>query len=168
MQYFFISGASSTGKTTTIHAICGWLLSKGYTGGDLRPDGKVYTPSTGFPVIGVDDFSYILQKNGTKVLVHSATDDTYNVEMLNDLMKNQKPNVVISSCRDFPDWPREYLCQTLGLTNDYVLDLRNPNVREFPLAKITRRTNWTDAYNWYFENTFKMIKEILIDPPYRL
>ncbi len=168
MQYFFISGAPSTGKTTTIHAICGWLLSSGYTGGDLRTDGKVYTPSTVFPVIRVDDFSYLLQKDSIKVLVHSATDDAYTIGILDDLIKSQKPNIVISSCRDYPDWPREYLCQTLGLINDYELNLKNSNVREFPLAKITRRANWPNAYDWYFRNTFEIIKEILKASPYRL
>lgn len=168
MQYFFISGAPSTGKTTTIHAICGWLLSNGYTGGDLRTDGKVYTPSTVFPVIGVDDFSYILQKNGIKVLVHSATDDLPNIAILVGLIHDLTPDVVITSCRDYPDLPREYLCQTLGLTNDYELNLSNPNVREFPLAKITRRKNWNDPYIWYFRNTTNIIENMLMAAPYNL
>lgn len=168
MQYFFISGAPSTGKTMTIHAVCGWLLSNGYVGSDLRTDGKVFTPSTIFPVLGVDDFSYSLQKNGVKVLVHSATDDKDNIDMLGDFIRNHKPDIVITSCRDYLDWPRGYLCQTLGLIDDYELYLKNPNVREFPLAKITRKTNWNHRHIWYFRNTFKIIKDILTAFPYRL
>jgi hypothetical protein len=168
MQYFFLSGAPNTGKTMTIHAICGWLLSIGYIGNDLRQDGQVYIQSTTFPVLRVNDFSFLMQKGGVKVLVHSATDDVYNINMLADFISTYTPDVVISSCRDYLDWPRNYLCQKLGLTNDYELSTNNPSVQEFPMGKITRRNNWSDAHLWYFRNTLKCIKMLLTSTPYSL
>ncbi|WP_302603927.1 hypothetical protein [uncultured Alistipes sp.] len=168
MQYFFISGAPSTGKTTTINAVCGWLQTRGYSGRDVDPYGRIYSPITTYLASGVQDFSYMLYKGEFGVLVHSATDDQPNIDILVGLIHNLTPDVVITSCRDYPDWPREYLCQTLGLTNDYELNLSNSNVREFPLAKITRRKNWNDPYIWYFRNTTNIIEDMLMAAPYNL
>lgn len=168
MHYFILSGAPSTGKTSTLNAICGWLQTRGYSGRDVNPDGRVYIPVTTCPAPSMSDFSYMLHKGSLGVLVHSATDDRYNIDILADLIQNLKPDVVITSCRDYLDWPRQYLCQTLGLTDDYVLDRKNPQVREFPLAKITRRKNWNDSYIWYFNTTTNIIENMLMATPYNL
>lgn len=168
MRYFIVSGAPSTGKTTTLNAICGWLLDRGYVGEDVGSDDKKYVPITSCLVQNVGDFSYMLHKGDLGILVHSATDDEENINILDTLIREYKPDIVITSCRDYLDSPRQYLCQTLGFTNDYVLDRKNEHVREFPLAKITRRRNWSEPYIWYFNTTTDIIKTMLMAAPYNL
>lgn len=167
MEYLFISGAPSVGKTTTVHAVCHWLLSK-YPGTDLRTDGLLFDRTAVPPALATNDFSFLFDTGDMKVLVHSATDDPYNADMLVSFISRHEPRIVISSCRDYPDKMRDYLCTRLNMQNGHVLASRHAYIQEFPLAKITRRTNWTDPYNWYFENTMLRIKAILSSAPYGL
>ena len=88
--------------------------------------------------------------------------------MLVSFINQHKPGIVISSCRDYTDKMRDYLCTRLNIQNGYVLASRHAYIQEFPLAKITRRTNRTDPYNWYFENTMLRIKAVLSSAPYGL
>ena len=170
MQFFFISGSPDSGKTTMVRAVCDWLCSaKGYSYECVNSDGQEYAPLSTFPEIGtVKDFSCILNKNQKTVLVHSATDNGYNIDLLDGYIKKYNPDVVISSCRDFCDWPRTNLCDVLGIVNDEDLCSRNKNVMEFPLAKVTRRTKIVERQRWYLTNIFRYIKEILAKSPYDL
>nr|WP_290016480.1 hypothetical protein [uncultured Alistipes sp.] len=170
MQYFFISGAPFTGKTTTINAVCGWLQNRGYSGQDVDPNGRVYAPITTCPASGVSDFSYMLHKSNLGVLVHSATDDQPNIDILVSLIHSLTPDVVITSCRDYSDPSRLYLCQKLNLVDGYTIGSQQSGVqvKEFPLAKITRRKNWNDPYIWYFVNTTNIIENMLMAAPYNL
>lgn len=48
------------------------------------------------------------------ILLHSATDDAHNINLLAGFISEYNPDIVISSYRDYLDWPRDYLCQKLN------------------------------------------------------
>lgn len=104
------------------------------------------------------------------ILLHSATDDAHNINLLAGFISEYNPDIVISSYRDYLDWPRDYLCQKLNLENGYELsDPKQQYVQEFPLGKITRRHGRREEiYPWYFNNTLKNIKKLLMSTPYNL
>lgn len=85
------------------------------------------------------------------ILLHSATDDAHNINLLAGFISEYNPDIVISSYRDYLDWPRDYLCQKLNLENGYELsDPKQQYVQEFPLGKITRRHGRREEiYPWY-------------------
>ena len=122
MKVLFISGAPNTGKSTTIYHICTYLLGRGYTKIiDILYNKHVYLPPTSFPPTPIDDFACLLEKDRIKVLIHTATDDRCNIDWLVNNINKYTPDIVITSCRDYNDWVRDYLCTEMKLTNGYTL-----------------------------------------------
>lgn len=168
MDLLIISGAPNTGKSTTVYHLCSFLIGQGYVRIDIPYNGKTYSAPTSFPPVLADDFACLLQKGGKKILIHTATDDTYNIDALANSISSHNPEIVITTCRDFGDWPRDYFCSKLKLTNGFILTGVSPVcVEEFPLSRVTRRTaRFTTAYEWYFKNSTNQIEKLLLQPPY--
>ena len=99
MNLFIVSGAPNTGKSTTVYHLCTYLLNLGYVKTDIPYNGKRYSTSTSFPPILANDFSCLLEKEGKKVLIHTATDDVFNIDALVNSINNHKPSIVITTCR---------------------------------------------------------------------
>ena len=170
MNLFIVSGAPNTGKSTTVYHLCTYLLNLGYVKTDIPYNGKRYSTSTSFPPILANDFSCLLEKEGKKVLIHTATDDVFNIDALVNSINNHKPSIVITTCRDFGDWPRDYFCSQLKLVNSFILaSTSDIDIEEFPLSRIKRRTTrFATAYEWYFINSTHQIEKILSLPPYSI
>lgn len=146
-----------TGKTTSLNKIGEWLVKiKGYNiiGSDeeatFQPNNKMK----------YDDLWLVLEKNGKKIILHSATDDKDKIDELhNSIMSNPDTDIVITSCRDI-HFPREYF-------DDIIKPLAITFYLESPVAKITRRdSNYTLAESWYINNLLLLNQYVLESNPY--
>ena len=118
MKYILLVGDANVGKTTAINRVFKWLKTNGYNVLDNVP-------------LPRGDFRALIEKEGTKVVVNSASD---NFALIVDLQKFH-PNeydVLISSCRTNED--------AMKLYDDFyeiiVEKTDEKNVIEIPMAKI--------------------------------
>lgn len=160
MKFFVISGAPDTGKTTAINLVSEWLCSKysittDFYGNPLPP--FLPNPTTG----KYDDISLVLNLNGLKVIIHSATDDKNCMDILIEkINQNTDSEIVITTCRDLY-WPKDYFNLNIGsFASSFLL--------ESPLGKITRRNDFTLANTWYKDSLLQMHQHILSNIPYNL
>lgn len=155
MDMLIISGAPDTGKTITIREIYERLLVMGYTD----------TSHENMPEKKDDDFTRtLLNLDNKAILIHSATDDEFNINILFDNINNNY-DLVITSCRDLYH-PREYFFRKQKEYQDH--HKISISIEEFPLAKITRRSHWKDAHNWYFNACINQLMNKLTSAPYNL
>lgn len=157
MKFFVISGAPSTGKTTAINNIALWLTSGIITAdlyGNTLPS---FLPNSS----GVySDLSIVIDLKGKKIIIHSATDDKYNMDLLIEKLKqNPDTDIVITSCRDIY-WERDYFTAHIRPFATFYL--------ESPKGKITRRNDYTLAETCYNTNMLVMNQHILSNNPYNL
>lgn len=164
-KFLLIGGQPNTGKSSTISRIF-LTLSSNYT----KITNINFTKTTLPPTFPLQDFSALLEgvnKNGLKVkiLVHSATDDRYNIDLLEDYINNYQPNIVICSIRD------------IGWERNEVLRIVNNNYHiEIPLAKVTRRgkhsklsnNNFNNSLYWYIRSIDKIIIQQVKSPVFDL
>ena len=164
MRYLLFGGAPSTGKTSAIYRLAIILTTRAINpfiivAGSISlppPFGK--TPND-FKVLleGVD-----IKGKKTYILINSATDDKYNIDLLKDFYNNQQHiDIIISSVRDIY-WKRKYFFETMKilLEDDFYL--------EIPLAKITRRNDHALALNWYNHTLDTLGIHILSNTPFNL
>lgn len=169
MKFLVISGAPSTGKTTAINKIAEWVTSTNQLGLVLNyvnnqvvnslPNFQPYQlPHQNKPTY--NDFSLVITINNRKILIHSATDDRFNLDNLIDRI-NQYPDIeiVITSCRDIY-WERDYFTKNIRPFFTFFL--------ESPLGKITRRNDFNLADTWYKDNLLALHQHILKNNPYNL
>ena len=71
MKYILLVGCNNVGKTTAITNVVDWLKTKGYNVVETVPLTK-------------GDFRTLLEKDGMKVVVNSASD---NYSLIDDLQK---------------------------------------------------------------------------------
>lgn len=157
MKFLVISGAPETGKTTAINKIAEWLTFGAITtdiNGDPLP---IFLPN----LIGeYSDFSVVIILKGKKIIIHSATDDKYNMDVLIDKLKLYPDTyIVITSCRDIY-WERDYFKIHIKPFSTFFL--------ESPLGKITRRNDFHLADLWYKENLLILHQHTLKNNPYNL
>ncbi|WP_422091037.1 hypothetical protein [Tenacibaculum ovolyticum] len=158
MNFLLIGGKPDTGKTETISRLF-LLLRETY-----RDIENVHTIETNIPppTNPLLDFSVILKGTDTlgkniKILIHSATDDDFNINLLHNNIKKYSPDIVITSIRDIYDERRK------------VLEIVNTNFSiEIPLAKITRRNHFDEALNWYQNSIDNLINRLISQNPYNL
>lgn len=120
MKYILLVGDANVGKTTAINSVYNWLKIKGYNVLDEVP-------------LPRGDFRALIEKEGTKVVVNSASD---NCPLIDDLQKFH-PNeydVLISSCRTNEDAVKlyDYFYENIVEKTD------EKNVIEIPMAKINK------------------------------
>jgi len=157
MKFLIISGAPDTGKTTSINKIALWL-----TGGVITSDINGNALPTFLPDASGKywDFSIVIILKGKKIIIHSATDDKYNIDQLVEKIKdNPDTNVVISSCRDLY-WQRDYILDYIKSIGAFLL--------ESPLAKITRRNDAASADVWYKGCLLTLHQHLLLNIPFNL
>ncbi|HAT3998703.1 TPA: hypothetical protein JRX02_000148 [Elizabethkingia anophelis] len=158
MKFLVISGAPSTGKTTAINKIANWLTSTLKITLDINgnPLPTFLPDSTG----KFWDFSVIIIVKGKKIIIHSATDDQYNLDALIEKI-NLHPDVeiVITSCRDLY-WQRDYFINHIKPFSTFFL--------ESPLGKITRRNDFHIVDIWYKNTLLTLHQHILENNPYYL
>jgi predicted NACHT family NTPase len=157
MKFFVISGAPSTGKTTSINKIAGWLTTGIITtdsNGQLLPS---FLPDAKGIYI---DFSIVISLHSRKIIIHSATDDEACMNSLIEKIKqNPDTEIIITSCRDIY-WERDYFTTNLKPFATFFL--------ESPLGKITRRNDFTTADDSYKDILLQMQQHILSNNPYNL
>ena len=157
MKFLLIGGQPDSGKSETIYRIF-MRYSISYTQiSNLHPHAQI--PS-GFPF---EDFSVLLEGlnnkgNLVKILIHSPTDDSYNINMLKNNIISHSPDIIICSIRDI-DWQRQMVLDIVA--NNYHF--------EIPLARITRRHNSRPiALDWYRSTIDILIDSVLVQTPFSL
>lgn len=158
MNFLLIGGKPDTGKTGTISRLF-LLLRETYRDIENVHSIETNVPPPTNPLL---DFSVIL--NGTnilgeniKILIHSATDDDFNINLLDSNIKEHSPDIVITSIRDLYDERRK------------VLEIVDTNFSvEIPLAKITRRNHFGEALNWYQNSLDNLINRLIAQDPFNL
>lgn len=156
MIFFVISGAPSTGKTTSINKIAKWITLgiKTDINGDILPSFLRYKDGNYY------DFSTVIIIKGRKIIIHSASDDTNKMNALIEKIKdNPDTEIVITSCRDIY-WERDYFTANLKPYATFFL--------ESPLGKITRRNDFAHADDMYKNILLEMHQHILSNNPYNL
>lgn len=164
MKFLLIGGQPNTGKSETIARLF-LLLSKKYpniTNAHTIPT-NIHPPTN--PLL---DFSVLLTgfnnlNEEVKILIHSPTDDKFNIDLLENNIKKFSPDIVITSIRDL-DWQR-----------DNVLKIVDTNFHlEIPLARITRRKNsnvnnkFNTALDWYRDTVDNTIERSINQAPFNL
>jgi len=157
MKFLVISGAPSTGKTTAINKIAEWLTSGVITtdiDGNSLP---IFLPNRNGKYL---DFSIVIILRGKKIIIHSATDDQFNMDALIEKLKlHPDTEIVITSCRDIY-WERDYFTSHIKPFSTFFL--------ESPLGKITRRNDFHIADTWYKNSLLTLHQHILKNNPYNL
>lgn len=157
MNLFAISGAPSSGKTTSINNIAQWLTSGVITTdiyGQPLPSFLPHTDGNYY------DFSIVIIIKGRKIIIHSASDDASKMDTLIEKIKqNSDTEIVITSCRDIY-WERDYFTANIKPYATFFL--------ESPLGKITRRNDFPIADNLYKDTLLQMHQHILSNNPYNL
>lgn len=94
------------------------------------------------------------------MIIHSASDGTDRIDELIALLKaHPDAEVVITSSHDLY-WPRDYFTSDVRPFATFFL--------ESPLVKITRRTNYHLADNWYKDTLLELHQHILRSGPFNL
>lgn len=158
MKFLVISGAPSTGKTTSINKIAEWITIKG--GITIDSNGNPLPSFLPNPKGKYEDFSIAIFYKNRKIIIHSATDDKVWIDKLVNLVNiNPDTEIVITSCRDIY-WERDYFTTNVRPYSTFFL--------ESPLGKITRRNDFTIADNLYKDTLLQMHQHILSNNPYNL
>jgi len=155
MDYFLIGGAPSSGKSEAITRLVDYLIQqKNFVRGNLSS-------------LSQKDFFCTLDgkdknNNSIKILVTSATDTFQIIDRFALYAKNNNPyKFVISSIRDEGDSMRHYFFRKMNVTsNDYCF--------EMPLAKITRRTTWAVAHQWYKDKIDFILNDFIGRAPFNI
>jgi len=163
MDYLLFGGAPDTGKTGAMGRIAralnssmwGFTIVAGFISAAPLPGNK--------PL----DFRVVLEgKNNqgkiVRILINSATDDKYNIDELKKLYIASLPiDIIISSVRDIY-WERQYFFDIMEILKkeDFYI--------EIPIAKITRRNDFSLALNWYEDSIDKLVTHILQRTPFNL
>lgn len=167
MKYLFFSGAPDTGKSTTVYNLTTYLINDcDYKMKEINNCRKYkYPKEKDF------DFTCILEKGDTKILVHSITDTEYYINQLHEQIQSSNFDAVISTIRDNVDEMREYMTRILNI--EFIDDTNAINkfdyFIEIPLAKITRRFDKHDlALEWYNKKIKKLTISIISTQPFNL
>lgn len=158
MKFLVVAGAPDTGKTTAINKIAEWITIRGsittQTNGTSLP---FFLPNSKGKY---QDFSIVIIYRDVKIIIHSATDDLFNMNVLIEKIKqNPDTEIVITSCRDIY-WERDYFTANIKPFATFFL--------ESPLGKITRRNDFMLADNWYKDTLLDIHHLILSNNPYNL
>lgn len=158
MNTLLIGGAPSTGKTMSLVFIGNYLLSKGFrcTSINTIPANEE-----------IKDYKAVLEgKNSDnkniRIIINSASDTKEIIDSFNDFYNsNGVYDILISSIRDIYQ-ERDYLLDTLQINS------RSDAIIEIPLAKITRRNDYSSAQNWYKTITQNLIIKILSSSSFKI
>jgi hypothetical protein len=164
MNFLLIGGQPNTGKTNTISRTFINLIFRGYKYTLLN--GLI---SSTISTRSSTDFSALLTGTDTKgnlvkILIHSATDDTPNITLLNKLINTNNPDIIICSIRDI-NWERDLVKKIVGSSFSF----------EIPLARVTRigkhsisPSNYSRAILWYQNSINNLVNTILSDSNFNL
>lgn len=119
------------------------------------------------------DYFCIAKKNNINIIISTAADIEIIIDNFKKYCNENKPyNFIISPIRDkfFDDetnndysYIRNYFIKTMSI------NIKNVNIIEIPLAKITRKKDRrTNALKWYKEKIFLIAKKILEQAPFNI
>jgi hypothetical protein len=166
MNYLLFGGSQNVGKSEAIWRVAQFLMSRGFFG----IDGSIPTSPLSVPKPQpFPDFIIVLQGvdkygNIIKILLNSATDTPYHIDMLKQFINtlSYTVDIIISSIRD-DFWPRPYFFMEMKINKKVDFEL------EIPLAKITRRdVNFWIALNWYQQQIDELAIHSLSNPPFNI
>ena len=168
MEVLIISGREKSGKSEIICKIANWLVREKnakYT--DMTGYGKytVYKPDTNV------DMRTILELNGKKILIHSATDNKLRIRELEEaLSSNNDIDILITSARSFDESERNILVEEIGwIQKDYsIFDKNGKELIEIPLIHISFKKVRNRINEWYKYNCFELAKKMLSQAPFNL
>ena len=168
MEVLIISGREKSGKSEIICKIANWLVREKnakYT--DMTGYGKytVYKPNTNV------DMRTILELNGKKILIHSATDNEIRIdELVNEVRENGNIDILITSSRSFEEKERKLLVEKMDWTQkEYeIFDKRGIPIIEIPMIYISRKKIFGEIDDWYKYHCLELVKKILLQRPFYL
>lgn len=149
-EILFISGAPSTGKSTTIKEIHDYLKNN-------KHFVEIHNIST-----TKKERAFILEgynKTGTKIniFLNYAADNMGIIKKVHNFYNKHKPfDIVITAIRDMY-LERSELLKIININESYI---------EIPLAKVTRKKDKTQALNDYHARVFNLVTHILSLSPF--
>ncbi|MDM1484321.1 hypothetical protein HX045_11655 [Myroides odoratimimus] len=173
MNFFIISGAPDTGKTSILNILANELLNQKYVGSlhNILNYNQLNTPTSILPTFALnsqgkyDDISLFVEFGGKKVLFHSATDDFECIDKLKKIiLLHSDLDIIITSCRDidYPGKERTLLRSLIDPNNDFDV--------EVPRGKISRTNsiNKASAYTWLEVTSINLYLHLLGQSPYNI
>ncbi|WP_312364261.1 hypothetical protein [Sphingobacterium sp.] len=173
MNFFIISGAPNTGKTSVLNVLANEFLNHVYVGRlqNILNYDILNTPTNTLPTFAInnhgkyDDISVIAEFGNKKVLFHSATDDFACIDKLRQIiLLHSDIDIIITSCRDidYPGNERTLLQKLINPTKDFVIEVPRGRISR------TKNTNKTLANVWLLNSSMNLYLYLLGQSPFSL
>lgn len=180
MKAIIFTGQPNSGKTRVLFELSHWLVrDKGYTIIDeqLFPDEYISNGTE-------NDVRVLLNKEGRKVLVVSATDNENCIDILKSMIEKsdlREDDVLLTSCRRYDDRGnlRQKLSVKLGfdirkewnkhsgseIPGGKITDTNGNVIMEIPLVKLKHEQS-DELIEWYNMRVVELSKWVLENPSF--